>query len=112
MLVGIVLTFPSNVGTNPHNPCPVIEIECADSEQAGNRITIRAVLTGGPAEIKPTYKWKISAGRIIKGQGTNTIVVDTRGAKAESIRAHVKVGGYNKACYVEVGCSVQLLRND
>ena len=111
MLVGILLSFPSHLETNPDNPCPVIEIECADSEQAGKRITFRAIITGGPIEIKPTYKWKISAGRIIKGQGTNTIVVDTRGAKAESIKAYVKASGYNKACFVELGCSVPLLRN-
>ncbi|MBA3601896.1 MAG: hypothetical protein H0W45_11820 [Acidobacteria bacterium] len=43
-----------------------------------------------------TYNWKVSAGRIIEGQGTATIKVAAEGAK--EITATVEIGGVCEEC--------------
>jgi len=53
---------------------------------------------GGSANITPTYNWTISAGRIISGQGTPTITVDTAGMAGQTIRADLDIGGYGMRC--------------
>jgi len=41
-------------------------------------LTFSSHLTGGiPANINPAYTWSVSAGRIIEGQGTDTIKIDS-----------------------------------
>jgi len=98
--------------TNQDTPCPIFQVECSDTEPAGKAIVFRVPGLYGPRPLgKVSYRWKVSAGRIIKGQGTNTIVVDTRDVNAESITGGVKVGGFPQDCSLVAKCSVQLLRN-
>jgi hypothetical protein len=49
-------------------------------------------ITGGYLDRKPTYKWSVSAGKIKKGQGTDSIVVDTSCAGDKPITATVEIG--------------------
>src|SRR2546426_8367870 len=46
----------------------------------------------------PTYHWTVSAGRIIDGQGTPSIRVDTNGLAGQTLTATVSVGGYTLDC--------------
>src|SRR5207249_9090087 len=54
----------------------------------------------------PSYNWTISNGRIISGQGTSTITVDTAGLAGQTIRATLDVGGYDMPC--PASCSVSV----
>src|SRR5207253_10341980 len=50
------------------------------------------------ANITPSYNWTVSAGRIISGQGTPSITVDTAGMAGQTIRASLDVGGFGTPC--------------
>jgi len=45
-----------------------------------------------------TYKWTLSAGSIIGGQGTDSITTDLTGARDDSIEVTVEVGGLSGSC--------------
>lgn len=79
--------------------CPAIEISCPTTIVRDQPVTFTSSYTGGvPANINPVYNWSVSAGRIIEGQGTNTIKVDTTGLAGQSVTASLSMGGYNLDC--------------
>lgn len=55
-------------------------------------------LSGGPVDLRPTYSWSVSAGKIIKGKKKISLLVDATGVAAEDITATVKVGGLDPEC--------------
>src|SRR5438067_1843014 len=63
-----------------------------------------ATISGGSPNMNPIYNWTVSAGRIISGQGTPRITVDTRGTGGQGVTASVDVGGYGMPC--PAGCSI------
>jgi hypothetical protein len=71
--------------------CPPIAIEC-DNQCVGRELRFRAYFTFSCPGRKPTYKWKVSAGKIVSGQGTDTITVDSRRAGKRSISVTVEIG--------------------
>ena len=89
--------------------CPAIEIVCPNTVALGQPITFSSRLTGGvPANTNAVYNWTVSAGRIIEGQGTDTIKVDTTGAGGQSVKASLSVGGYNLECAADCSVAVPL----
>lgn len=58
--------------------------------------TFTANTKGGDDNVKISYNWKVSAGKIIKGQGTATIEVDAE--SANEIIATVEIGGFCAEC--------------
>ena len=52
----------------------------------------------------PNFNWTVSAGRIIEGQGTGSIKVDTTGSGRPNARATLSMGGYPLDC--SASCSV------
>lgn len=55
-------------------------------------------ISGGDPIVKPSYKWSVSAGRIIEGEGTERIRVDASGSEDKPLNVRVEVGGYDKSC--------------
>ena len=84
--------------------CPNVAIECPDRVVVGEPLTFRSTVTGG-SNAGQTYNWTVSAGRIISGQGTSSIQVDTTGLAGQSITATLSMGGYNLDC--SATCTVQ-----
>jgi len=82
----------------PQIVCPNVAISCPESATENAPVTFTATISGGSANITPTYNWTISAGRIISGQGTPTITVDTAGMAGQTIRADLDIGGYGMRC--------------
>ena len=82
----------------PPPPCPTVSVSCPSSVESKTSITFEATVAGGPSEIIPTYKWSLSAGKIISGQGTRKITIDVPGISDESVTATVSVGGFHPAC--------------
>jgi len=98
--------------THQDTPCPTFEVQCPDSQKVGDTIVFKVpLLSGGVSSRKPTYKWKASAGKIIGGQGTATIMVDTRSVKVNEVKARVRVGGFPRPCPLIASCSVHLKRD-
>src|SRR6185436_12849728 len=86
--------------------CPTVSVTCPDAATENVPVTFTANLSGGTTGIKPIYNWTVSAGRIISGQGTETISVDTAGLAGQTIRATLDVGGYGAPC--PASCTVSI----
>lgn len=89
----------------PPPTCPNVAIECPDRVVLGEPLTFRSTVTGGSSGVLGTYNWTVSAGRIIDGQGTGTIHVDTTGLAGQAVTATLSMGGYNLDC--SATCTVQ-----
>lgn len=77
--------------------CPQLNIEAF--ENAVNRkpfLNFTVKVEGGDIQGTPSYKWTVSAGKIVEGQGTPTIKIDAQGAK--EIIAIVEIGGVCDEC--------------
>ena len=90
----------------PRPVCPNVSIYCPDVQQAGAPITFTASVSGGTPGVTPIYNWTVSAGKILSGQGTPTITVDTTGLAGQPISATVEVAGYNLECRASCQASV------
>ena len=73
---------------------PTVVIRCPDRPPLeGEPITFYADSAKLP---RASYKWKVSLGRIIKGQGSRTVTVDTNGAGGKKLKASVEMNdGHN-----------------
>ncbi|MFN2533433.1 MAG: hypothetical protein ABR555_19280 [Pyrinomonadaceae bacterium] len=89
----------------PQPVCPNVGIICPERVEPNAPVTFTSTLTGGSGNIAPSYNWTVSAGRIIEGQGTPSIRVDTNGLAGQTLTAAVSVGGYTLDCTAT--CSVQ-----
>lgn len=85
--------------------CPTVNISCPDPVAVDQPVTFTSTLAGSLGNVSPVYNWTVSAGRIIEGQGTPTIKVDTKGLAGQSIRAALSLAGYNMEC--SANCAIE-----
>jgi len=91
--------------TPPKPTCPNVNIVCPDHIMAGQPVTFASTLTGGTGNVPQIYNWTVSAGRIIEGQGTNSIKVDTAGLEGQALKASLSMGGYEEDC--SASCTIE-----
>ena len=101
----ITVTVVICPGAYRESPCPVIMVSCDTVELKGS-ITFEATVAGGDPETKPTYKWSVTAGKIISGPATQKITVDVSGLTLDSLTATVSVGGADPSCATTASCTV------
>lgn len=109
--VGTVDPHPSEGGALIQRPSPSSKPEqpppCADFEVGvhsspeervfdGKDVTF--TVHGAESGKNLIYKWKLSDGKIINGENTNSITVDTRGLGGTEIRAEVEVRDPDTNC--------------
>lgn len=87
--------------------CPNISISCPDKVEIDKPMTFCVNTAGGTPGVQPRFEWTVSAGRIMSGEGTNCITVDTTGLAGQSVRATLNMPGYNNldcsaSCLVQV----------
>lgn len=82
----------------PPPRCPEITVSCPIGVRPNQPITFQANVSAGDSEMKPTYTWSVTAGRIISGQGTSKITLDISGLGRKSITATVSIGGVDPSC--------------
>jgi len=85
--------------------CPTIQVACPDPISENQPITFSANIAGTLTGITG-YNWTISAGRILRGQGTPSITVDISGLAGQTVRADLDVRGFNIPC--PASCSVSV----
>lgn len=85
--------------------CPNVVVSCPDNIVLGEPLTFTSNITGGSGNPNPVYNWTVSAGRIIEGQGTSTIRVDTNGLAGQTLTATLSMEGYGLDC--SSSCPVQ-----
>ena len=81
-------------------PCPTVWVVCPSGVESKQPTYFEANVAGGDVAAKPTYKWSLSAGKIISGQGTSKIMVAVSDLAGQSLTATVRVGGYDPVCKV------------
>ena len=98
----------------PRPTCPTSVIVCPENIVADAPLKFSTTVTGGLAGVTPLYNWTVSAGRIVEGQGTSSITVDTAGLAGQTVKATVSIGGYNldcsASCAVSIPVTVHLAR--
>jgi len=87
--------------------CPSILISCPDKITPGQPLTFSANVAGGSSRIASVYNWTVTAGKIIAGEGTSSITVDTTGLAGQTVRATLTMGGYD-TLNCTATCAVQL----
>src|ERR1044071_8596448 len=84
-----------NSHTEPTADCPLVGISRPqDKEGAERKYVLVANISGADPKMEPTYKWCISAGKIMRGEGTYEIEIDAADVKDEVITVTVIIGGF------------------
>jgi hypothetical protein len=107
----IVTTVDSSACDPPPPPCPVIKVSCAEeTEKSKPFIFSVSIEKGAEGYTSPSYRWKVNAGRIVKGQYTPEIEATTTGANGfDKITATVEVDGVDLSCSTIVSCSTKII---
>ena len=79
--------------------CPTVSVSCSNRSD-NQTMTFETTVAGGDAEMKPTYNWSVTAGKIISGQGTSKLMVDISDLGSRSITATVSLGGADPSCTI------------
>jgi len=90
----------------PPPVCPTVNVTCPEAGNENAPVTFTANVSGGSPNITPGYNWTVTAGRIISGQGTPSITVDTNGLAGQTVRASVDITGFGTPC--PASCSVSI----
>lgn len=85
--------------------CPSVGIICPDQIIAGQPVTFTSNLEGGNGNVPKIYNWTVSSGKIISGQGTKSITVDTTGMEGRALTASLAMAGYDEECLAT--CMIQ-----
>jgi hypothetical protein len=96
----LVLTFSFGTfaQTNEASPCPTISVTGPPGlTRSGEIVTFTAELSKEADKFNPTYKWTVSDGEIVEGQGTLVINVLQKDSK-EGFSATIEIFGLPKGC--------------
>jgi hypothetical protein len=106
------VTFEWSDSYDPGIWAPKIQPSCPATVIEGRPALISIRLDAGPHERLPKLKfnWTLTAGRIIKGDGTRIIKVDTKGLGGQEISATVDVYGLDPSANREGSCTTLVVR--
>src|SRR5436305_14315254 len=71
--------------------CPAVKISCMDVTTCGELLTFITKISDTAAGAKLSYNWTVSVGKIVTGQGTSSIKVDTAGLDGDMVEATVRI---------------------
>lgn len=86
---------------------PFLDVVCPAEVEAGGRATLTVNISGGDPDVSPTFRWEVSPGKIVSGQGTSSIVIEGQESNARLIKATVEVGGYDPP--LEASCEIKVI---
>jgi len=89
--------------------CPTIRVSCLDTD-IGPVLSFSANVSGADPSAKLSFNWTVSGGRIISGQGTASITVDTPDYGGTFV-ASVEVGGLPGPCANKASCTTSVIRD-
>jgi hypothetical protein len=100
-----VVSGISTLAQTPTKKCPTVIVNCPnDAPEPGKPVTFTANIDGADPKPVLTYEWSVSTGKIVGGQGTTEILVDT---VDDSITATVRINGLGAGCYQQLAtCSI------
>jgi hypothetical protein len=89
--------------------CPNIRVSCPDTD-LGPRLTFSATVSGADPSAKLSFNWTVAGGRIVGGQGTASITVETPEYGGTFV-ASVEVGGLPGPCANKASCTTSVIRD-
>jgi hypothetical protein len=91
--------------------CPTVNVSCPEAASENAPVTFTANVSGGTAAagVAPGFNWTVSAGRIISGQGTPSITVDTTGLAGQTVRATLDITGFGMPCPASCAVSIPIM---
>ncbi|HEY0170533.1 MAG TPA: hypothetical protein VGB98_05890 [Pyrinomonadaceae bacterium] len=82
--------------------CPFVRVEGATFiPKPSGPLSFKASLSVNNSKVSPTFSWSVSAGRIVEGQGTNTVTVEPPPGASGEVVAKVEVHGFSLECPAE-----------
>jgi hypothetical protein len=104
-----VRTVDASICDPPPPPCPVVKVSCPE-ELEKSKPFVFSILIEGEGTYKPSFHWKLNAGRIVKGQDGREIEATTTGANGfDSITATVEVRGFDPSCILLGSCTTKII---
>jgi hypothetical protein len=104
-----VTTVDASVCDPPRPPCPAVKVSCPDEMDHTKPFIFSALVEGAEGQRQSSFKWKINAGRIVKGQYTHEIEANTTGALGfDNLTATVEVGGFDPSCNMAGSCTTKI----
>lgn len=94
---GDKLQFNCEVLIGRLSECPQIVLSTSGLSKNETQVTTMLKLRQGESIGKTSLRWKLSA-KILRGEGTSTIVIDTTGVDDEAVKVEVTVDGLDPAC--------------
>ena len=85
--------------------CPQVAVTCPEPSRVGKQVTFTSNLKGGTGNVPLVYNWTVSGGKIISGQGTHSVTIDTTGIEGQSVTATLALPGYEENC--SASCSIE-----
>ena len=86
--------------------CPTVYVSCPDNFEFDKPMTFTAPVSGVEQSVKLNYRWEVSAGKIIEGQGTSSIKVMMTNQDGTAITTTVEVEGFPSSCANKASCSL------
>lgn len=99
-----LLTFASTVSAQSVN-CGIFEIDGPATVNPGTTLVFRVKVR---QISKREFKWNVSAGTIVGGQGSDTISVDTVGLGGQEVTATVELIGAPSGCHRSASKTTQV----
>ena len=106
-----VTTVDAVICDRPPPPCPVIKVTCADEMDKSKPFVFAALVEGEPKDYRPgTIRWKLNAGRIVRGQYSREIEATTTGANGfDNITATAELAGADPSCLTVASCTTKII---
>jgi len=115
-LISDICLDESQCGQRPV-ACPIIKlVGPTESVDPGSSVKIEAALSPVPKHSKLRhsgigddplrYTWTTSGGKVLKGQGTSSIIVDTTGLKDTDVQIKVELEGLDALCIKESSITI------
>lgn len=89
---------PPYVALTADCDCPEVRVEGKPEPKKANRTSFVANVSGGYFQNPVTYRWRVTGGTIVKGQGTPTIQVKINSSR-KAVTAEVEIGGVEESCF-------------
>jgi hypothetical protein len=107
VLALLALGAEARAQTPAPSSCPTVTVKCPDNPYAaGTPVRVSAEVAGGGEGLDLKYRWQVSAGTIVAGQGTTEITIDTSALAGNSVTATVEVDGPPAGCDRTESCTL------
>jgi hypothetical protein len=107
--IAFMLALASAVSAQISVPCGIVEIDGPSNADAGAPLVFKVKVTNTS---NPEFKWNVSVGVIIKGQGTDEITVDSAGLSGQTVTATVELIGAPSGCKNSASTTTPVIISD